>query len=307
MRWRLTALAILAGVALLAIIYVGVSVAIASVLTEGTHKPVPIAAEAIWPAHQDVAFASRDRGIRLSGWLFHAGSARTRSIIMVSGRRQTRVDEGFDTADIARNLLDNGYDVLLFDLRGTGLSGGDRPTLGSREPRDLLGAYDFMRAQGYPPEQMAMIGDSMGGAVVLDAAPQLAPVGALVADSAFAALRPILERELPPNSLLPSFFNWGIITAGHLLFGIDPDLRPADAVRGVPDRAFLFFQGTADTTVPLSNGPALRSASANAESKLVIVPGAAHVKSYRQDPRTYLQILLAFISQQMSESRLAVR
>jgi fermentation-respiration switch protein FrsA (DUF1100 family) len=85
------------------------------------------------------------------------------------------------------------------------------------------------------------------------------------------------------------------------LFGLNPNLRPVDAVRALPGRAFLFFHGGADTFIPVSNASRLAHASTNRESKLVIVPGADHVKSYRTNPSLYLGTLHAFIDQQVAE------
>src|SRR5579884_706726 len=155
-------------VVVLALGYAGISVYAASVLTGGSHSPLTTDPTSIWPAYEDVSFASRGDHVHLAGWLFHAGG-RGRSAIIVSGRQQNRIDADYGTAPIARALLQHGDDVLLFDVRTTGQSGGPRQTLGTKEPRDLLGAYDLLIGRGYDPKQMTIIGDSQGGAVVLEA------------------------------------------------------------------------------------------------------------------------------------------
>jgi fermentation-respiration switch protein FrsA (DUF1100 family) len=127
--------------------------------------------------------------------------------------------------------------------------------LGNLERRDLLGAYDFMRARGYRANRMGW--------------------------------------------LPPVFYPGGELTAE--VFGFNPNLRPVDAVRALPDRAFLFFHGGADHYVPVSNAYDLRNASSNPESRLVIVPGADHVKAFRTDPGLYLATLYRFLDQQISE------
>jgi alpha-beta hydrolase superfamily lysophospholipase len=280
--------------------YAGVSVEMAQQLTLGNHLALKAQGSIVETPYEDVAFPSRVDQIILRGWLFKAPSPSGRSVIIVHGFHQNRVNADFNAAGLSKDLLAHGYDVLLFDLRSCGTSGGDRFTLGTLEPRDLLGAYDFMRGRGYAPARMAIVGDSEGAVTVLGAAKDLAPVAALVADSAFAELKPILEAQLPHNTTLPPIFYPG----GELvseLFGLNPNLRPVDAVRALPARAFLFFHGGADRFIPVSNAARLAQASTNRESKLAIVPGAGHVKSYRTNPRFYLATLYAFIDQQVAE------
>ena len=291
--------------ALLAVLllgYAGVSLAMAEQLTIGNHRPLSEPATAVETPFEDVSFLSRVDHIRLRGWLFRSPHPTGRSVIIVHGFHQNRVNDDFNAVGLSRDLLGHGYAVLLFDLRSCGTSGGDRFTLGTLEPRDLLGAYDYMRGRAFQPARMGIIGDSEGAVTVIGAAKDLAPVAALVADSAFARLKPILDAQLPYNTTLPPVFYPGGELAARL-FGMDANLRPVDGVRALPKRAFLFFHGGADTYIPLSNGRELRQASANRESALVIVPGADHVKSFRTDPPLYLATLYRFFDQQIAEHR----
>jgi pimeloyl-ACP methyl ester carboxylesterase len=299
--WRRRALVAL-GVfmVLVALTYAGASVAMANQLTLGNHLPLSQPGSAVETPFRDVTFPSRIDHITLRGWLFRSPVPSGRSAIVLHGFHQNRVNADFNAIGLARNLLLHGYDVLLFDLRSCGQSGGDRFTLGTLEPRDLLGAYDFMRRQGYVPQRMAIMGDSEGGAIVIEAAAELRAVGALVADSAFAELRPLLDRELPSHTSLPPIVYPGAFLAGRL-FGLNPDLRPVDMVRDLPERAFLFIEGAADVYVPPANAVDLRNASANRESVLLMVPKAGHVKSYQTDPTLYLSTLYRFLDQQIPE------
>ena len=143
--------------------------------------------------------------------------------------------------------------MLLFDLRSCGQSDGARFTLGKDEPRDLLGAYDFMKTRGYPPARMVVLGVSLGAATEIEAAAQMPDVGAMVSDSAYADLRPVLNDRLRKDSPLPFFFDLGIVTSASLFYGVNPDLRPIDAVRSLGNRAFLFIQASHDDWYPDSN------------------------------------------------------
>lgn len=303
-RWRLVAVIV---VTPLVSVYAGVSVVAATVLTAGPHAPTDVSPDQIGGVHEDVVFASRVDDVQLRGWLFHAPHPNGRSIIFVHGWQANRTDTNFGIDAIARAELARGYDTLLFDLRSCGTSDGNRFTLGTNEPRDLLGAYDFMRSRGYDPARMAIIGDSMGAATIIEASPQLGDVGALVSDSAFSELRPLIERELPKRSHLPALFDPGVIRAAGLLYGVNSDLRPVDVVRSQPGRAFLFIQTTDDDFIPSADATELYRASANAESRLYLVPAHGHVQTYKSDPARYLAVLNSFLDQQIGERTAAAQ
>ncbi len=284
----------------LALLYLVICFAAAYALTRGSHIPVTTSPTSIGAKYENVSFLSHEDGITLKGWLFAAASASSgRSVVMAHGWQQNRVNGNY-TAGVAHDLIAHGYSVLLFDERGCGESGGDSYTLGDKERYDVLGAYDFMKQRGYTPAQMTMMGLSMGAAATIEATPQLTDIAAIVPDSSFAELRPVLEAQLPNHDYLPSFFNWGILGAAGI-FGDNPDLRPVDVVRSLPHRAFLFFHGGSDTLVPLEQARELRTASANPESDLVIVAGAAHTFAYHNQPVAYMDRLYKFIDQQITE------
>ena len=297
---------LIAGVVLLVLALLalfGPSLYVANTLTQATPKPVDMAlAAAIGTNRTDVSFPSRGDGLTLKGWLFRPDTPTGRSVITVHGWKHNRIDTSYHTDQVAADLVRHGYAVLMFDLRASGESGGDRFTLANREYLDLLGAYDFMKTDGagtpFDPGQMAVIGDSMGAASTLLAAPEMRDVGALVADSAFAELRPILEAQLPHEMPLPAFYIQPVLWLGPL-FQMNAGLRPVDRVRALPDRAFLFFHGLDDDFIPPAHAQELRAASANPGSELVLVPGAKHVRTYQADPAAYMARVYRFFDQEL--------
>jgi fermentation-respiration switch protein FrsA (DUF1100 family) len=283
---------------------VGPSLYVANQLTQVAGTPLDSTlAPTIGPHWSDVSFLSRGDGLRLSGWLFRPDAPTGRSVIMVHGLKHNRIDANYGSDRVARDLLQHGYAVLMFDLRACGDSEGTRFTLGNREYLDVLGAYDFMTQDGggtpFAPARMAVLGDSLGAASTLLAAPEMPDGGALVADSAFAELRPVLEYKLPQEMPLPAFYTTPILWFGPL-FQMDADLRPVDRVRALPQRAFLFFHGTADDFVFPQQAEELRAASANPHSDLVLVPGAGHVKTYSADPADYMARVYRFFDEQLA-------
>lgn len=147
---------------------------------------------------------------------------------------------------------------------------------------------------------MSMImGVSMGADTILEAAAELANVGALMADSAFADVRSIIVPSL--HARLPGFFDYGIFTAAHVLYGLDMDLRPSDSVHALPASAFLFIVFDGDTCIATDNSRRLWRASGNPESQLVLIHCQTHIATYKTDRGKYLANLFSFVDQQMAE------
>ena len=284
-----------AGVALVAIFLLA-SVVGARIVVAGSRGAFAVPASAISHHHLDLTFSSRVDHVRLSGWLFRAEHPTGRSVILVHGWQANREDVDF--VAMTRQLLSRGYDVLMLDLRGSGLSMGSNQTLAHNEPRDLLGAYDQMLSLGYLPGQMTILGNSMGAATVIEAAPELAAVGALVADSAFADLSSAMEGGLTRYTLLPGVLAMPAIEVSRA-FGVLPSLSPVDVVRSLPNRAFLFLQARGDPLLGVANADQLFAASSNQESRLDVIAGHDHMDTYTHNPAAYMTALLAFIDQQL--------
>jgi len=95
--------------------------------------------------------------------------------------------------DIAAELVRQGHPVLLFDLRGSGRSGGDHYTMGAKEVWDMGGAIDYLNRRGLAANGVDVLGYSMGGATVLLDAPDEPLVRAVAEDSAYAELGDIID------------------------------------------------------------------------------------------------------------------
>ncbi len=261
-------------------------------------RDVPQVQAQLGTRYEDVQFRARTDHIVLKGWLFHADHPNGRSVIFVSGWKANRVN-AIDVP-VGHDLLTKGYDVLLFDTRGTGLSDGPRQTLGALEQRDVLGAYDYMKTR-YAAARMVVYGFSEGGAAVIMAASQMPDVGAIVSDSAFAELRPVIDKGWSDATHLPGATDiLGILVLRYL--DIDPDLSPAAAIASNRGRAFLLFHSAVDALVPVNQAEELKRESQNPGTQLIVVAqGRAHADTYTAvgEAPTYLASLYAFLNAQI--------
>ena len=104
-------------------------------------------------------------------------------------------------ARIGRDLHAEGYDVLLFDLRGHGRSDPSRLTMGARERGDVRTVLDWATRKGYPAERIGWLGWSMGASTVLMEAAQNPRIKAVVLDSPFGNLPELLDRHSPSTAI----------------------------------------------------------------------------------------------------------
>jgi dipeptidyl aminopeptidase/acylaminoacyl peptidase len=286
------------GLAFAALTYAAVALYGAHRATRLRHRPLGVAAESIATEWDEVTFPARGDGLALKGWWFPNGGA-SRALILIHGRGHNRYDRNWQSDAIARSLLDRGYAVLMFDLRGHGESPRARLSYGVRERSDVLGALDFLRRHGFPDEAVAMLGTSYGAAAMLMALPALPRVAGFVADSTYAELWPVVAAEIPRQSrwlarLRPGP---GIRLASRLLFRVNlAAARPLAAVTVRPGRPILFIHGAADAYVPPENSVRLHRAAAHTACELWLVPGADHALTYATAPDAWLERVTAFLS-----------
>lgn len=104
--------------------------------TLGTH---------LMPAFDEVDFLSKSDGLRLRGWYMSAGESARGSVVIVHQNRANRMLFGLESADFFRFLLDENFNVFVFDQRHSGQSEGDHSCFGFAEMRDVLSALETCR------------------------------------------------------------------------------------------------------------------------------------------------------------------
>jgi uncharacterized protein len=293
------AAAALAGLAAAA--YVAICAYMALTLTQPERQPFRFFPEQYGLRYDSVHFPSRVDAVALDGWLLLPASeaSRGRPIVAVHGKGVDRTREAHDhLLEIGADLVRDGHAVLLFDLRGSGRSGGDHYTLGAKEVWDVGGAIDYLERRGMAQNGVDLLGYSMGGATALLDAPNEPLVRAVAEDSGYAELGDVIDDQLPKESHLPGLFTPGTVLAAKPLVGIDvyairPVERvPALAARGIP---LLVIHGEADSRIPVSHGHRIAEAY-GPRVETLFAPGAEHVRSYESAPALYLARLETFFA-----------
>jgi len=266
------------------LIYTGLSVFGAVAAMEIPRLPVKGSPSDVGLAYQDVSFTSRIDNLLLKGWYIPGGGKK--AVIVVHGGFQNRVDEVVDTLDLARDLNQQGLDILLFDLRGRGDSQGRGRSLLNID-RDLGGAFDYVKSRGYTASSIGIIGFCSGAASACIFASR-ENVGALVLDGCFASVpnmvyRQAAERHIP--AVFVDIFLPGV-RLGAFVFYRYRDVDPIK-VMGDIRAPILFIHEQYDELTTLADTKLLLAASTNPANSLWEIPSVLHSEGYKDNPSQY--------------------
>jgi dipeptidyl aminopeptidase/acylaminoacyl peptidase len=262
-----------------------------------------VAAEYAMPAPVDVEFRSRDpniAGLVLRAWWIPGQRADGPAVVLTHGVRSCRRDDNILMP--AGMLHRAGFGVLLIDLRDHGDSDDEdlRFAGGTEEYLDVLGAWDWLVAQGVPAERIGILGMSFGSAVTLIAGGEEQRVRAVWEDSSYAdmpeAMRDYLARESYPTFLEPGGEIVARIVSGDDLASRGPLLE----MPNYAGRRLGIVHGTADTTLPVRYAEQLRAAAEEAAVDLReywLVQGVEHTRAVIDERAEYERRLVAFFTE----------
>lgn len=267
--------------------YLAIGYVVAARLSGPVREPADRTPAEAGLSYRTVYFETSD-GLLLEGWWIETPDA-SRTAVLVHGWGGGKYNA--HVVETARVYAGAGFDVLMLDLRAHGGSEGERVTLGYREVRDVRAALAWLEERG--SGEVVLHGWSMGGATVLRAAPG-SGVTAVVAESAYANLPPLLRERLPEASGLPAFFNPGIFFMGRRFLGIDAwAVRPEEDARRLSEEGVpcMIIHSRADALVPFEHAEAL--AKAHPEATFWRLEDYDHVKAYTHPD--YRERLLRFL------------
>jgi pimeloyl-ACP methyl ester carboxylesterase len=255
----------------------------------------------------DVRFAAHGDDTQIAGWFIPAGGS-LRAIVLVHGKDANRTreldrdlsdDVPGEFPDLAVALSRKGFAVLMIDLRGHGQSGRARFGFGRTERFDVRGAEDWLVARGFRPGRIGVLGISMGAATGIGAASEDDRIGALVADSSFAELAPLVDTHLTSETRLPALFLPVTKWLGKHWFGCDIDAaRPVDEI-GAVRRPILLIHADADPIIPTQHARTLKRA-AHGWAELWEPHSDRHAGAYFINPRVYLERVAEFFTRHLN-------
>ncbi|MBE9524223.1 MAG: alpha/beta fold hydrolase [Chloroflexi bacterium] len=279
---------------ILIVVYLGIGAYSVSQVTQiGDHDLYFDTPASFGVEYQEVNFPSRIDELDIAAW-FIPNASSDKVIIIVHGRDASKqwAESGTIVAFQA-DLFNAGYAVLAIDLRGHGESENARYSFGVYERRDILGAVDWLKNQGFKPGKIGVMGISLGGAAVIGAMAESEDIGAVVTEGTFAAFYPIILEQWETESGLPNFFLPGAFLMNRIMYGYSlAAVNSADEIKKSEPRPMLIIHCSEDETIDLTHPAALMEAAVHVESW--IQDECEHAELYRDYPEEYSLRVIEF-------------
>jgi uncharacterized protein len=296
-------------VVLLVAAYLGIGAVAASQLTQPKRVFDPALNPGVYQLkYEDFKYPARNDGTQIAAW-YIPSDENQRAIILVHGRDNSRSNGFVDHfVSFADKLHQAGFSVLMIDLRGHGESADSRFSFGIKERNDILGGVDWLKAKGYEPGKIGVLGYSLGAASVIGAASEEEDIGAIWTDSSYADIKSVIERNWVTESGLPQAFLYSAEGMIRLLYGYNITAsRPVDEIGKIAPRPIFVAHCRQDNMIPISHMDQLSSAAQNAQTWVIencdqhtleeeIVPEKfnGHALGYNLQPEEYAQKVIQF-------------
>ena len=250
----------------------------------------------------DSASIAGEDGAVLRGWFLRAREGQGECVILLHGVSDTRRG----VLGLGRPMLAAGYSVLMPDSRAHGESGGGLVTFGLLERDDVQRWATWMKAAGCT--NLFGLGESMGAAILIQAAAEKEVFSAIVAESPYSSFLEIAEDRVQQrfasswfaSALIAKAIVPGAMSYDRLRYGIDLwEVSPERSAKRL-QTPLLLIHGLADTNIVPRHSERIMAAASPATTELWLVPDAIHTQASAAAPAEYRERVLAWFRRHAS-------
>lgn len=233
---------------------------------------------------------------------FYIKGTTNKTIIFTHGIAWTR----YGMVKYMDSFLEDGWNIVAYDHRGTGDSGGGLPSYGFFEKQDLDRVVYYVKEIFPDTSIFGLYGESMGAATALQYSHINPKFDFIVAICPFSSLRRLISGHLSRIGL-PKIFHWFVLGSVRILmkliakFDID-DVHPAKDALTHKIPLFL-AHGTRDEITPFTMSEELYERRKNlAPTTIFLGAGAGHTPAiYLEHRDKFEEDLWEFIDEVLVE------
>jgi uncharacterized protein len=234
---------------------------------------------------QQLTLTSPD-GTTINAWL--AGDNKKSAVILLAGIHSN------SSSMVARAqlYLQEGFSVLLPDLRATGKSGGDIITFGWQEKYDLVTCTRWLRANGF--SFVAAHGCSLGAATIAYSFDTIRDYGFVVMESCYDNIDHALAHRTFDSGFNRLLFG-SVYFFTEMRFGATADQLAPEKLVSRYSGPLLYFAGDHEEQIPLAETQKIFAGFSSPFKTLHVVTGATHRDLYDFAPADYTAALSKFL------------
>lgn len=196
----------------------------------------------------------------------------------------------------AKMLSENGYNVLLYDQRAHGQSGGKFCTFGYYEKRDVARILDFLEKRT-PNVETGIWGSSLGGAVAIQSLAFDRRLKFGIIESTFNTLENVIVEY---GNMYFGFKSLWLarrtLQKSAQIAGFEPfTIKPREACRAIVQPVFM-AHGNEDERIPITFGKDNFDNIASEDKEFYEVKGAHHNDVSLKGGLMYRQKVLGFLN-----------
>ncbi len=236
-------------------------------------------------------------GIDLRCWLIRVPSPARGTVLYLHGVSESRIAG----LRMAKRLYDRGFNLILYDSRRHGESGGTFCTYGFYEKHDASTVVNAVLARpGFESGSIGVFGNSMGAAVAIQLAALDHRIVAVVAESGFATLRTIFDDYQKRMIKLPWHYLRNIvIKRSEVLAHFKASaVSPLEAVKDVHVPIFI-LHGTADDRIRYTYSEQVFE-RAHEPKQLWLIEGASHSNMAAVGGEEYFRRIVEFFERTLT-------